>query len=44
MKMRCPHCKEEFFVARGLMREYVYKIGKVYYCSYPCWGLNGGGK
>lgn len=43
VRMKCPHCKTEFEVVKGLMREYVYKIGKKYYCSYPCWRANGGG-
>lgn len=50
--MICPHCKSEFFVARGLQRDYVYKINKpfnylmkmTYFCSYTCWRANGGGK
>jgi hypothetical protein len=50
MKMICPHCNSEFYVARGLLREYVYKCmipyryGKMltYFCSYNCWRANGG--
>lgn len=52
MKMICPHCQTEFYVVRGLLRDYVYKINKpfnykskmTYFCSYTCWRANGGGK
>ena len=43
MKMICPHCKSPFNVERGLLKEYVYRIGDVYYCSYKCWRVNKGG-
>lgn len=43
MKMICPHCKSPFNVERGLLKEYVYRIGDVYYCSYKCWRANKGG-
>lgn len=50
MKMICPHCKAEFYVTRGLIKEYVYKIIKpksklmaIYFCSYNCWRAEGGG-
>lgn len=43
MIMKCPHCKNEFIVYRGLMREYVYRYNGYYYCSYTCWRANGGG-
>ena len=52
MKMICPHCQTEFYVTRGLLKDYVYKINKpydynmrmTYFCSYSCWRANGGGK
>lgn len=51
MKMICPHCNQEFYVTRGLLNEYVYKINvpfnykmkRTYFCSYNCWRANGGG-
>lgn len=43
MKMTCPHCHAEFYIARGLLTDYVYKINKTYYCSYKCWRQHGGG-
>lgn len=53
MKLICPHCNSEFYVEKGLLRDYVYKIaipGKNYkfsmryFCSYTCWRAEGGGK
>jgi hypothetical protein len=49
MKLICPHCQTEFYVTRGLLKEYVYKTlvvneyGKdmIYFCSYSCWRNHG---
>ena len=42
MRMICPHCKEQFLISRGIMKDYVYKIGNKYFCSYTCWRAKGG--
>ncbi len=52
MKMICPHCQTEFYVTKGLLKDYVYKVALpfnykmkfTYFCSYSCWRANGGGK
>lgn len=44
MKMKCPLCQSEFYVCRGLLKEYVYKINTTYFCSYTCWRKCGGGE
>ena len=44
MELICPHCNSRFYVTRGLLNDYVYKIDvpynimkRTYFCSYTCW-------